>query len=107
MARAGKLDHAVIGVRANVFRHAVKSVAGQEQLIRSRILNADVIARYPVNGKGFKPHIAADTVCLVHHEIAHLQLGIGKDLPLSTLFLFGVAQLTRGGKTAVAQIGSK
>ena len=41
----GELYKSVIGMRANVFVYLVKLFNGYEQFVRSRILNADIIAR--------------------------------------------------------------
>ena len=75
----GELDKSVIGVCTDIFGYFIELFNGDEQFVRARILNADIIARNSFTGQGFNACVATNAVGLMHHKIARFQLGIGKN----------------------------
>jgi len=70
----------------------VELVHGQKELVRPGVPDVDVVPGAAVDGQVFDPHVLPDPVGVVHHDIAHLQIGVGEDRLGRALFPLRLAE---------------
>ncbi len=70
----------------------VQLIHGEEELVRPGVPDVDVVPGAAVDGQVLDPHVLADPVGVVHHDVPHVQIGVGEDGLGGALLPLGLAE---------------